>query len=265
MIKESLGITYAGVHSSQLGVTNVSIEEGLFEEHFLADQTVNFIRIKNQIRSLLIDRDKQPIVHNIRLYFENGFDNKKLRLVKQWLDKDFFEPLQFDEDYGRVYYAMLQDSSSLTHTGHEDNQGYVTFSMICDSPYSYSPIQSSQIYKYQDSKCYRQGYPVPNGKIQIYNDGDFGINPLLKIKKIGNGSVEVINDGKPNDSFKIDNISDGAEITVDFEREIIESNTPNKYYYSDSNENYFTIPLGEQTLSGKGDFELEVLYESTYL
>lgn len=85
-----------------------------------------------------------------------------------------------------------------------------------------------------------------NRGFNFINEGDVSVKPIIEITKYGNGDVSIINLSN-NKEFKFTNLSNNEIITVYNEEEIIESNL-GLNRYSNFNDNYLDLPIGNTTL-----------------
>lgn len=191
-IRESLYFIFDNQLSTSFGIVSVSVSTGMSEEPFLASRTINETRVRGNNKPYFTSVTQDPLTFTLTFAFQNGFDSNQLRAVSRWLSVEYYKPLQFSDNLDRVYYAMLSGDSVLTHVA---GQGYVTLTMRCDSPYSYSPAFLSPIYNLSSN-------PTEGTNIKITNLGDVSVYPEIYIDKVGNGEVEIINNSNGGISFK---------------------------------------------------------------
>ena len=85
---ESLGFNFDGMHSSQLGILNVYVEAGLFQEVFLPTRAINEVVIRGRDIPYLQGVSLSPLEFPVKIAFEEGFDSQKIREVARGLCKD---------------------------------------------------------------------------------------------------------------------------------------------------------------------------------
>lgn len=144
-IKESLYFTYDGIKSLDMGILNVNVSTGLQEEPFISERYIKEIKIKGRDKPYFQELEKSPLILNLSFAFEETWDSNKIRQITRWLCQDYYKPLYFSDDNTRIFYCMPVESSTLIHNCLK--QGYINLTMRCDSPYAYSPVYNSEIYK----------------------------------------------------------------------------------------------------------------------
>ena len=252
-ISESLYFLYDNINFyEQFGIMNVHIESGLYQEPFLANRTINEIKIKNRHEPYFQNIEESPIQLKLSFAFEDSFDEDKIRAVARALKKDFYTPLVLSQNPDRIFYAICVDESQLIHNGL--GGGYVSLNFRCNAPWSFSPVFSSPIYDLTSN-------PVGGTNIQIINNGDISM-PLLITSQIISGS-----------SFSIQNISDSGKsisfssldineiITIDTESEDISTSKLLTYRYDQMTGGFLIIPRGVNNLKILGNIKLQLQYQ----
>ena len=100
-------------------------------------------------------------------------------------------------------------------------------------------------------------------EIKIQNLGHLAIKPLIMIKKVGNGSVEILNHSNAHDHFIMTNLLNNEQLEIDCETEIITSNL-NILRYDNFNDGYLAMPYGVNRLQVKGSCWIIFSYYYTY-
>jgi Phage tail protein len=99
------------------------------------------------------------------------------------------------------------------------------------------------------------------GAFKIINTGDVVCKPEIWIKKVnGDGDVKLINETNGL-SMEFKNLIEGETVYVDCENEDIVSDRPLTYRYNDHNNVFIELDVGENHLTGEGNFELTMRYE----
>lgn len=100
-----------------------------------------------------------------------------------------------------------------------------------------------------------------DGAYKIYNYGDMICKPLLWIKKTnGSGSIKLTNESNGM-TLELKDLNNGETVFIDCENEDIATDLPLKYRYNDHNNVYLEFMVGENLISGEGDFELDMRYQ----
>lgn len=249
---ESVDITFDGVHSSQLDLTQVYVDSGLFEEKFVASRTINEVTIRGNDIPYLQGVSRTPLEFPVKLYFEEGYTSETIRNVARWLIRDDYLPLTFDSNPERIFYAMFIGDSNLIHNGCE--QGYIVLNVRCNSPYSYSNFKDSDDFHIDGEQM-----------IEIMNDGDLPIKPEINIYKIGRGSLWINNFSRRDEPFEFDILEDEETIYVDNEEEFIKTDISNTDRYDNFNDNFLTLERGVNRLLIKGSCIIRIRYQFVFL
>ncbi|TPF17923.1 distal tail protein Dit [Priestia megaterium] len=249
---ESVDITFDGIHSSQLDLTQVYVDSGLFEEKFVAPRAINEVTIRGNDTPYYQGVSLSPLEFTVKLYFEEGFTSETIRNVARWLIKNDYKPLTFDSNPERVFYAMFIGDSNLIHNGCE--QGYIVLNVRCNSPYSYSKLKDSDDFHINGEQM-----------IEIMNDGDLPINPIMDIYKIGRGSLRIDNFSRRDEPFEFDILEDEETLEVDNEEAIITTSISNTDRYDNFNENFLTLERGVNRLLIKGSCIIRFRYQFVFL
>ncbi len=136
-VRSSLYFTFDNIDSRDMGIINASIDSGWLQEPFLPSREILYIESRNVEKPYFQNIRYQPLQFDLVLAFEYGFDEGGLREVRQWLGGDKFKELRFSDQAGRVYMAMCQDVSVLSHAV---TQGYVSITFVTSSPYAMSDV-----------------------------------------------------------------------------------------------------------------------------
>lgn len=178
-IRDSYYFSYAGIVSEAYGIYNVNISDGMQEEPLAASREINAISIKGRDQPYFQNIKKDPLKFNVSFAFEDTYDTQKLREITRWLtEQKYYQELYFTNDLGRnpekIYYAIAVNDPILIHNSLK--QGYVTMTFQCDSPYAYSPIMTSRLYKW-DQVTYNDVIAdfSQGDKISVITDTDGGL------------------------------------------------------------------------------------------
>lgn len=254
-IRSSLYFSYAGKKSSDFGILNINVSNGMLEEPFLSGRELREVIIKGNDIPYFQLLKRLPLSFQVNFAFENTWENTdKIREIARWLNQSYYQELFFSDDITRIYYALVIDDPILIHNGLM--QGYLTLNFRCNSPYTYTPIYQSELFDFSSSS--------PN-IINFENKGDLECKPVLYIQKIGAGDLSIFNLSDGNREFKFTGLSDLEEITVYNEEKIIQSST-GLLRYNNFNGNYISLlPFSINTLNVVGTCKLKIRYQFTTL
>jgi phage-related protein len=249
-MKEYTDFYYNGISSMEMGLVNVSVSGGLFDESFIASRKINEVKVRGNDKPYFMGIEKEPLSFDLEFAFVDPFDKELISEVAMWLDQDYYHELYFIDNSDRRFFCILESDSSLIHNGF--GQGYVKIKMRCDSPYSYSQEYLTKEIDFTINELSGTDYT-------FLNMGHVTLKPEIWIKKIGNGDVSILNKANKID-FEFKGLNDGELIFVDNEREHIESNIENMYRYDSFNDNYLELERGRNILNVKGNCKIQLRY-----
>lgn len=256
-MKESRNFIFDGISSEDMGVSLISSTgKGLLDESFLPSREIVETRIPGREKSFLQRVVEEPLSFTILIFIEEWAKRDNLRQIARWLYQPYYKPLIMDSNLDRVYYAMLEGDSTLYHNGLKE--GYVELSVRCDSPHSYSPLQTSQEYVVDGEK-----------EVFIYNMGDTLVRPKAWIKKIGNGDVKIKNHSN-SQVVIIEELKNKEELFIDFENEEIVSSLEELAVYRYDNHNNVWLELTDSGHMGNklvltGNYTIYFEYKFKYI
>ncbi|WDI23845.1 phage tail family protein [Bacillus subtilis] len=250
MFREKMHFIFNGQRSTDFGIINCAVDDGLFREEFLSNRSINELSVAGADTPYFEGVKREPRQLKLRFWMSESWDEKKINDIAEWLDVDYYQPLSFmPEDY--VYYCIPVDITEIVHNGLKD--GYLELNMRCDSPYKYSPITTV----HQKVENYKT--------IEIRNTGRIKITPEITIVKKGDGDISLSNlsnfNGKP---FTLTNLEDGETIIIDGEYETIQSNRYSNLRYENSNEEYLWLRYGVNRIKIEGSCQINFTYQCTH-
>lgn len=223
---------------------------GLYEDTFVANKTIHEDKIPSNPIPYYNYTEKDPLEFQLTLYWEYGFDEDGLQLVKQMLNKDNYFEFYFEEYEIKHYFGQLSSSSKLTHNG--NGEGFASINIRCNSPFAYSPA-TNVFYDIQDSE-----------EIILNNKGNEPLRPYIEIKKVGDGSLSITNISNQGLMCTIDNLKDGETIILDNDNEDIESDLDNTYHFDDHNDVFVECVVGKNRLLIEGSCKMQLYYRYIY-
>lgn len=244
-VRSDLHFVYNGIHSRDMGVVQVATDEGLLHDRFLATKTIIEERIRGRDKPYLMGVEYESFRFPLRLYFQNGFDSEVLGEVSRWFEVDYFKPFYFEGNPEKIYFCMIDGETNLIHNG--NGEGYIELEMVCDSPYAYTPIYTSNIYEVDGEQ-----------EIEFLNYGDMVCKPVLTLEMVGDGAVSIINLSNAGKGFTIANLVQGEVLEIDCEQEQIESNYSHRY--DDFEGEFLELVTGVNRLKVQGNCKLQFKY-----
>lgn len=134
---EGINFSYDGIKSVDMGLLNVKIDGGMFEETFLPTREIQEKTTTGRDKPYFQRVRLSPLEFELSFAFEHYYDERLIREVARWLQQDYYKPFYTTDNPSRIFYCMLNGDSNLIHNGLR--QGYITLTMRCDSSYSYTP------------------------------------------------------------------------------------------------------------------------------
>lgn len=252
-IKDKLYFNFDGVWSNELGLINVSLDGGMFEETMVSSRDIVETKIRGNNKPLLHSLEEEPIEFEMNIAFENEYTQSKIDQIIRWLFVDYYKPLYFKGSEDRVFYCMPVDDATIVHTGF--NKGYFTITMRCDSSNIYSPITSTPLYT----------VGLEPFIISVPNNGHYEIYPEISILKSGNGniSIENLNDGGSG-IFEVRDLVDTEDIYLHCGKEIIQTNIVGLYRYDKLNGHFPRLVTGDNQLRITGNCNISIRYKAKY-
>jgi len=256
MIRSSEWFSFDDVYSSQYGIKNVTIDTGMYEEHFTRERKIIEKKIKGRSKPYYKEIESEPLTIPVTFAFMNSWDDSSIREVIRWLTSPTqYKPLIFSQNPSKIYYALAVDKPDLIHNGL--SQGYVQMTFRCNDAYAYSPIYLSQIYDLTSNPIYTD--------IQLTNNGDEIIYPEIFVDKIGIGDFSIQNLSNSGETLLFEDLSDGEELYIDGENEQIETNLLLTDRYDNHNNIFLSFPLGVNTLRVYGNIKLRFRYQEKFM
>ena len=246
---ENLDFYYNDISSQSMGLVNVRIEAGLFEESFLPSRNIEEVSIRGNDKPYFQSVKLSPLEFDLTFAFVDDYTDDKLREVARWLNQGYYKPFYFAERPDRIFYCMPNGDSKISHNG--NGQGYITLKMKCDSPFGYTPQFTTATYTSTSTTNWTT--------FTFNNIGDVECYPEIYITKKGTGDVEVLNE-TTNTDFLLTSLADKENIYVDCNREIIKTDIPLTYRYDKFNDNYLFFNVGTNSIKLKGTFDIYFVY-----
>jgi phage-related protein len=147
---EGIHFSYDGVYSVDMGLLNCQISGGMFEETFLPTRNIKETKVSGRDKPYFQSIELEPLSFNLTFAFEYSYDERRIKEVAGWLMQPFYKPFYTVDNPNRIFYCMIEGDSKLVHNGLK--QGYITLTMRCDSPYSYTPKTIREYMKFDSTK-----------------------------------------------------------------------------------------------------------------
>ena len=256
MIKHFVHFIYDEVDSRRMGILHASMDSSMYEEDFLPNRDVLTEKVRN--RSDVYFKRLERSVRRFQMTFviEGKITIERERLIKQWLDVEYYKPLQFiDDREGRVIYCMPEGDTRITHTG---IYGYITLTMVSNSPYMYG--------NYKALKLISDNNLENSPSFVINNRGDKKIPIEMWVKKISQDGGIKIKNLRNGDLMEIRQLDLDETVYIDGINKYID--TDNKFVvsrYDDFNKIWFEVDLGENYFSVDGECEINIRYREKFL
>lgn len=219
-IKDQLYFTYDGISSSDYGLIHVNLDNGMFEEQFVADRTINETEVRGN-DPLFHSIEESPLEFEMTIAFEDAFTDSDIDNVVLWLFQDGYKPLYFENDPNKIYYVTPVGDSRIIHNGLR--QGYITITMRSKSSKIFSPLNTGSLYDLSTN--------VGKYRVNINNTGHLNIYPEVSIQKVGAGNIIFTHVTNNDKIVEIHDLLDGEDLYLNCEKEIIETDIIGTYRY----------------------------------
>ena len=241
-ISENLHFNYDGKSSKDFGVINVNLDNGMFEERFVASRNINETAVRGSDTPLFHSVEEEPLEFSMTIAFVKKFTDEDIDNVILWLFQDKYKPLYFENNPDKIFYCMPVGESTIVHNGLKE--GYVTINMRCRSSKIESPTYVTPTY---DLSTNEGKY-----KIIIENNGHVEIFPEISIEKVGDGHIIIMKNGE---IFEIRDLTNREKIYINTEKEIIETDIVGVYRYDnvvgDFHDMILSLGVNEFIIEGK--------------
>jgi len=216
-IKDKLYFNFNGIPSDVYDLVSVTLDTDMYEESLVASRDINETETTTG-KPMLNRVEESPLEFEMIIAFEKGFDDSTLDGIVRWLFVDNYKPLFFEGKENKIYYCMPVGDSSIVHTGL--GQGYFTITMRCDSSRIYSPYIVTNLETVSTNKT-----------ITVTIDSHNDVYPEISIKKTGAGTVTIQSLDDNNAIFEVRDLTNGEDIYINCEKEIIETDAVGIYRY----------------------------------
>lgn len=250
---ESLDFHYDGISSKDMGLMNVQVSGGMFEEIFLPNRSINKVKIRGNDKSYFQSIKREDISLPLTFMLPDGYTEEQEREIKRWFNQDYYKPFYFDDYPHRMFYVMYEGDSKVTHNGL--GQGYFQITLESNSPYSYSPEYLSPLIEANNINGY--GY-------EFVNSGDLSLLPEIWITSKANQDVKIHNLSN-GIKFEFTGLTSTETIYVDNEKKDIITDLLNTYRFDNFNNKYLRLDRGVNRLLIYGNCDIQFRYQYTFL
>jgi phage-related protein len=254
-MKHHLDFYFNGEFSTVKGVFNATTDTGLYEDILLTERMINTEIVKNQTKGYLLSLDRSLFSFTLLLASKDPWTRQKLDDIATWLDVNYYKEFYFLDQADRRLFVMPSGEPTFTHTG--TDLGYVTVQMSSISPFSFSP-------KYTTTEYNISANTVGGYAIAFNNSGHFELMPIIRLRKVGVGTITIVNETDLGRIFEIRNLADGEEVYINNETKEIVSEFARTYHYDDHNGNWLKLLKGNNSLRVYGNCHLEFEYRFRY-
>lgn len=233
-IRQSERIFFNGQSSEDFGIINCNVSSGLMEEPIWGSKSINETKVRGRDVAFFHGVESQSLSFELTLAFENEWTSDQIREVMRWLRTDYYAELVFSSKPDQLVYAMVIDIK-LMHNS--NNGGYIAANFRCNSPYFYGNVESA----YYDLTTNPSGT-----NIEIYNNGDLEIKPVLTIKKKNDGDIAITNLSNNGDIVSITGLKDTQKLIIDGENEDLYSSATGTLTLTGSVNDAQTVTIGSR-------------------
>lgn len=248
------GFSYNGLHIDSFDVTHISQGDGLQEESFLGNKSLETWSTNYSKKHYTKVIKKEPLVIPMALYFDGNLTFDKEQEIKEWLSQDEFCPLVFDDEPDVEYYAQIDGEVTLTHN--TIDSGYIKFNFKTNSPYRFS----NNIVFEGESKS-NDTYT----EVYVTSNSDMEIDTVITVT-----SPEVKDLEFWNEATGIRSILYGTyvNLSADFLSEFEEIDSRARFspsLYDAHNGRFIRLVKGKNKIKIKGKCRFTIEYKNIYL
>jgi phage-related protein len=253
---DSIFFSYDGVTSESMGVYLVKLSGGMQPTPFLSEQEIISEKVFGNDTSYVYGTNKSPLKVKLVLASmdANFWTFEKRREIARWLSSNKFSEFYVADEgpLDRRFFLMREGGVDLTTNGVQE--GYIEIGFRNISPYTYSGIYDRQ-YDFSTINT------VTNFTFENLGDLDL-YPPYMKIVKVGNGDISIINTSDGGREFKFTGLVDGEVLTIDNENRRVDTSLNGTFRYDNFNRNYLCFKYGYNymTITGKCTIELKWRY-----
>lgn len=271
-ISQCLYFRYDNISSQDMGIWNVHIEQGMYQEPFVATRTIKEQKIRGRENPYHQGEEYEVLQYKVSFAFLDKFDRDKIRAVARWLcAPTYYKPLIFFETEQEIWeesvaYALTVESFDIIHSGL--SEGYLSLTFRTNSPRKFSPVYLTpdiRIDEYYFIAPY-QLISIPTN-IEFENMGDIDLKPIIIISMRG-AYFSMINLTNLGQKLAFTGLTPGEVLEIDCENEEISSSlgsTTYRFNNMSSDSVFIELIRGVNVLQCLGDFEFQIKYEFKYL
>ena len=221
-IKDKLNFTYDGKSSKDFGVTQVSLDNGMFEESLIASRSIREEKLVNSKRNLYSGLEKENLEFPLTLAFDKGFNEKRIKDVTDWLfGKEYYSQMLFENDekdniYVSGWATPIIDNAKMLNIFKPNTTYKVTYKFKLDS-------------LAEGTTAFNQN---AHGTLALHSGKDASLYPTIKLIDNDAGNYQDAN------GWKVGTIRERSVIIT----------TPDNL--SDANANYKLIAYTRRSMKG---------------
>jgi phage-related protein len=246
---------FNGEFSVSKDIFNANVGDSLYEQPIFGERTPTIEMIKNQPKGYLLNLARTPVKFSLKIGTNTDWTREKLDDIISWLDVTYFKEFYFVDQADRRFYVMPNGSPTFSHNG--SGQGFIVVEMQSSSPFSFSERFTTGNYDLTVN-------PVDGTVIDFPNSGHFNLYPMMRITKIGAGTVSIKNETNLGKIFELRNLLDGEGIFINNETKEIISDIGGTYHYDDHNGVWLELLKGNNSLRIYGNCLIEFEYRFRY-
>lgn len=250
---DNLDFYFDGEYSIDHGIYLIKMESGFITDSFLGEREILQETIPGRDIPYFYGVSTSPLEVKLTLSpLEDLWTLEKRREIARWLDKKQYKEFYSTDNVDKRYYLLYTGGISLNTNG--CMQGYIECTFRNISPYTYSPIYTSE---------YDLSTIISPTTIVFNNQGDDILKPELEIKKYGGGDLSITNLTNSGKVFLIEDMANEESIYIDNEHRYLKSDDLIVSPYSRFNNNYLELVRGNNQLEISSACKLTFRYQYT--
>jgi len=248
-ISESTDFTFNGISSQSMGVMNVHINNGLYQEPFTSTLELFETKVKRKNRPLFSLLKKNPLSFKVTFSIPDISDSA-ISAIKRWLVVSYYTPLIFSSSPTKIYFCLPINDIKISHNG---TQGYIEIDFRCDDHCAFSSVNTTQIYDLTTNPT--------STIIPITNSGDLEIYPVLYVQIMSGSTFSITNTSNANQLMSFTGLSVNETVTISGDDQSVTSSLPLVYRYNAMSGDFTTLIRGINNLSITGNVKIQFSQE----
>ena len=251
-IFESTSFIFNGINSTDLNLTNIHVDTGLYDEPFISTLELYETKVLHKNRPYFTLLKRHPFQFKVTFGLTDYVDDSVLAKIARAFYTDNYVPMTFSRFTDRIYYCLPINDIHFLHTG--NNIGYFQIEFRCDDYCAFSPVFTTQIYDLTTN-------PVGGTTITLTNTGDLPIYPVVYVQIISGSTFSIINNSNGAQSMSFSGLNINENLTISGQDQEIDTDQSLTYRYSAMAGDFTQLVRGVNNLQVTGNIKIQFAME----